>query len=654
MRLLYFTITLAVVLISSNGYSQSGNHQGFVNGEVLVQLKNNGDLDAFLNDYMTIDLKTKQIVSARFNIYLIEFDDTKATNASALRIIKSNKFIVNAQNNHYVTDRKLNELIPDDQYFDDQWSFKNTGQSGGLLNADIDATDAWGITTGGITAEGDTIVIVIVDSGSDLDHDDINFWKNNAEIPDNGIDDDDNGYIDDYDGWNALSHNDNITSGNHGTHVAGIAAAIGNNGIGVAGVNWGAKVLPVIGSSAVESIVVEALSYVYVIRETYDLTNGDQGAFIVANNNSFGVDQGQPEDYPIWEAMYDSLGKLGILSMGATANRNWDIDQVGDIPCSFATDFLISITNTTRFDELYTSAAWGDTTIDLAAPGTQIKSLYTNNSIGIKTGTSMAAPHVTGSVALLFAAADADFIDNYKTNPTVGALLMKRYILNGVDTLDDLKGKTVSGGRLNVFNSMNKLINAQVVVDKDFIFNEMLLNTNLNDLLTLSNNDSDSLKYSISLKNDPEWLSIDHYAGIIAGGESNELILYFDNSGLDTGYYETILTIDDINYFGKNITIGMQVYDDLSVESIISTIKVDVFPNPFAYKISFQIDGIGATKLEVFDQYGKLVYQKEIEVSTKGKLINVNTNNFAIGFYYYRIKTDMGTVNGKIIKTSSR
>lgn len=654
MRLLYFTITLALVLISSKSFSQSDNHQDYVNGEMLVQFKNSGDLDTFLNDYKTIGLKTKQIVSARFSIYLFEFDDTKATNASALRLIKSNKFIVNAQNNHYVTERDHDELIPDDQYFDDQWSFNNTGQSGGLLNADIDATDAWDITTGGLTADGDTIVIAIVDTGSDLDHDDISFWKNTAEIPNNGIDDDDNGYIDDYDGWNAFSHNDNITSGNHGTHVTGIAAAIGNNGIGVAGVNWGAKVLPIIGSSTTESVVVEALSYVYVVRETYDLTNGDQGAFIVANNNSFGVDHGQAEDYPIWEAMYDSLGKLGILSMGATANKNWDIDQVGDIPCSFTTDYLISVTNTTNLDILFTSAAWGDTTIDLGAPGTQIKSLYPNNSVGTKTGTSMATPHVTGSVALLYAAADAEFIQNYKSNPTKGAHLMKRYILNGVDTLGNLKGKTVTGGRLNVFNSMNKLINAQVVVDKSLIFNEMLLNTNFNDLLTLSNNDSDSLKYSISLNNDPEWLSIDHYEGIIGTGESNELNLYFDNSSLDTGYYETIMIIDDSNYYAKKIIIGMQVYDDLGVETINRTFKVDVFPNPFANRISFRIDVIGTTKLEIFDQYGKLVYQEDMDNSSRGKLINVNTNNFAIGFYYYRIKTDMGTVNGKIIKTSSR
>src|SRR5690606_9496705 len=144
--------------------------------------------------------------------------------------------------------------------------------------------------------------------------------KNTDETPNNGIDDDNNGYVDDYDGWNAYNSTGNIPSANHGTHVAGIAGAIGNNEIGISGVNWNVKTMPIAGSSGNEATVVEAYAYALEMRARYNETDGDEGAFIVVTNTSFGVDMGDPTNFPIWCSMYDELGEVGILSCAATAN----------------------------------------------------------------------------------------------------------------------------------------------------------------------------------------------------------------------------------------------------------------------------------------------------------------------------------------------
>ncbi len=651
MRTRIFFLVISLLFLFPEAFSQPDNIINYVRGDVLIQLKSGQNSELVLKRLRTKGYDVKQIVSQRFGIYLLGFDYLKQTNAGAIKTLKAEKAVINVQNNHFISLRETGETIPDDSYFPQQWSLRNTGQNSGTVGADIDATDAWDITTGGLSADGDTIVIAIIDSGSDIDHIDMDFWKNTDEIPDNGIDDDNNGYVDDYNGWNAFMHKDEIIDGNHGIHVSGIAAATGNNNYAITGINWGAKVLPVIGSSTNEAIVVEALSYVYTIRETYNLTNGEKGAFIVADNCSFGVDQGQPEDYPIWEAMYDSLGRIGVISVGATANHEWDIDELGDIPSSFTTDYLIAVTNTTNKDRLYPFAAWGDTTIDLGAPGTQIKSLFVNSSVGNKTGTSMAAPHVTGSVALLFAGADQEFIQNYKANPGDGALAIKHHILQGVDPIDDLTGKTVSDGRLNVFNSMNLLLDAPVLhVDKDSVLEELSVDTQSEVILNLSNSGTDSLGFSINFDNNPQWLSSDVDTGIIASGEAMDVILYFDNATLDTGYYQTIMTINGPDYIGKNLKVIMHVYDGLSISHNPEHVEVVVFPNPFNDYVSFVPDTFGETEVNVYDLSGKLVFKKTSNINSLNSNIVWRPDDIPQGIYFYSIKSPKGTASGKIIR----
>jgi len=467
-----FLLTFAVFLLSCEIlFAQKTDH---VPGDLIVMLKKGSDVNALLNHLSYFDGKKTQLsaagnLSAPLNIWLLHFDNTLIDENRMLGALQQDDDVKIVQFNHYAALRNT----PNDPDFGQQWNMLNIGQSGGTSGADIRAVSAWDLTTGGVTPGGDTIVVAIDDEGFDLSCQDIHFWKNFHEIPGNEIDDDGNGYIDDHDGWNALNNNGIMTSDplGHGTHVSGIAGAIGNNSVGVTGVNWNVEIMPVQGFSGTESIVVIGYSYIMEMRKLYNETNGAKGAFVVSANSSFGIDQGQPANYPIWCAMYDSMGQYGILNVAATANQNWNIDVLGDIPTACPSDYLISVTNTNESDLKYPQAAYGDTTIDLGAPGTDILSTIPGNSYTTKTGTSSASPHVTGAVALLYSLPCSQFVQDYRTDPAGTALRVKNFILSGVDSIGDLSVNypTVSGGRLNVYNSlllMAQYYNCNVGIDE--------------------------------------------------------------------------------------------------------------------------------------------------------------------------------------------
>ena len=277
-----------------------------------------------------------------------------------------------------------------------------------------------------------------------------NLWKNYGEIENNGIDDDGNGFIDDYHGWDTGSNSDAVgDGGGHGTPVAGIVGAVGNNGVGVAGVNWDVKLMIVQGGTGIESEVLEAYSYPLVARKAYNETDGEEGAFVVSTNASWGIDQGQPADAPLWCSFYDTLGVHGIISCGATANANFNIDIVGDLPTGCSSEYLISVTNMNDNDVKVTSAGFGATTIDLGAFGQGTFTTTLSNYGGFG-GTSGATPHVTGSVALLYSAPCPTLISIAKSDPLVAAQMVRDFILNEADPNPSLAGITVTGGRLNI------------------------------------------------------------------------------------------------------------------------------------------------------------------------------------------------------------
>ena len=451
-NLLFFCILFLFLGLATK--AQNNQITDHVEGELIVQLTKDGNVNDLLKSFpANYNLEIISQLSNPLAIWLISFDASTISENEMLQKVNAYRKTKAVQFNHYVQERVLEPNDP--SYVDGtQWDMNNTGQNGGIIDADIDAPEAWQLCTGGITAAGDTVVMAVVDGGFSTSHQDLSFWRNYGEIPGNGLDDDNNDYVDDINGWNVYNNNGNITSSQHGTHVSGTVAAIGNNGIGLAGVNWNGKVMAIQASSGTESVVVAGYAYAFKLRQMYNQTNGSKGAFVVSTNSSFGVNNGNPASYPIWCGMYDSLGAVGILSAGATANANYNIDVTGDMPTACENNHLITVTNTDRNDDKAGSAAYGLTTIDLGAPGSTIYSTTPNNNYANLSGTSMATPHVAGAVGLMISAACPNLLADYKNYPDSIALLFKQFMLDNVDTIASLQGKTVTNGRLNIHKSL--------------------------------------------------------------------------------------------------------------------------------------------------------------------------------------------------------
>lgn len=475
-------------------FSLSAQTVPYVAGELLVQMEEGISFDSWLRSWnhqhrQPETLRAMKQVSRPLNVWLLSYDETTNDVQYLLDEIRTDRQIRAAQLNHTVTLR----AVPDDAFFGQQWQYNNTGQSGGTVGADIDAVEAWDVTTGGTTLTGDTIVVAVLDNGIDVTHPDFqrNRWYNHAEIPDNGIDDDNNGYTDDYLGWSTVSNNDNISGGSHGTAVSGIVGADGDNGLGVTGINWYVKVMHIRNNfNSTEAKVIEAYSYPLEQRQRYNASGGAEGAFVVATNASWGVNEGQPEDSPIWCGFYDVLGAAGIINCGATANTDVDVDEVGDLPTTCPSDYLIAVTNTNHDDIKEIQAAYGALSIDLGAPGTGAYNITNGGNYAPFGGTSGATPLVTGTAALLYSLDCPTLSALTESDPAAAALLVKEAILAGVTSNASLAGITVTGGRLNVANSVQYLLSlcdgcipASSVQLIDFGVTDATINWNINDSL---------------------------------------------------------------------------------------------------------------------------------------------------------------------------
>jgi subtilisin family serine protease len=316
----------------------------------------------------------------------------------------------------------------DDADYAKLWGMNNEGQTGGKVDADIDAPEAWQLHTGRSQAEGAHITAVI-DTGVDYNHPDLkdNIWVNPGEIAGDGIDNDGNGVIDDVHGYNAYSDNGDPLDGyGHGSHCTGTIAGVGNNKLGVVGVNQHANIMAVKIFNDQGSTNAAA-----IIRGIQYATK--MGARITSN--SWG---GGAANEGIKQAFADSPA-LHIIAAG---NNGRDNDKFPAYPANYDLPNIVAVAATDHKDGLASFSEYGKTTVDLGAPGVDILSTVPGG-YDVYSGTSMATPHVAGAATLI-----ASYV------PDISNENLKAALLGGVDKIASLDGKTVTGGRLNAHKSL--------------------------------------------------------------------------------------------------------------------------------------------------------------------------------------------------------
>lgn len=332
------------------------------------------------------------------------------------------------------------QLFPNDPRFPEQWGYHNTGQTGGTVDADIDAPEAWRVTTG-----DPNVIVAVLDTGVDYNHPDLNanIWQNPGEIAGDGLDNDQNGIVDDVFGYDALNNDgDPIDDHGHGTHVAGTVAAVGNNGVGVTGVAWNAQILPVKildnMNAGTTVAAIAGLDYVTMMKSQF-------GVNIVVSNNSWG---GTAFSQALLVAVDASIN-AGTLFVAAAGNGGADgisddNDAVPFYPASYDLSEIVSVAATDDDDQLAGFSNFGIDSVDIAAPGVGILSTTMGGTYGLNQGTSMASPHVAGAAALLFSA-----------DPAASPQQVKNAMLTSVDPLANLEGVILTGGRLNIGAALN-------------------------------------------------------------------------------------------------------------------------------------------------------------------------------------------------------
>ncbi len=415
-------LSLVLILFATN----VAQAQDYVPNEVLVKFQKGVSFE--VQDIAIQSVQGRVIGLFRLDPDLLHLrvPETIGTDR-AISILLSNPRVHYAVRNniHYI-----NDTFPNDPKFDpQQWPLHNYGQDGGTPDADMDAPEAWDLFTG-----SPNIVVAVLDTGVDYNHEDLaaNIWANPGEIPGNGIDDDGNGYTDDIYGWDfAYDDSDPMDVHGHGTACSGIIGGVGNNGIGVSGINWNVSIMCVKvlndGGSGTTADIINGIDYAT-----------ENGAYLTSN--SYGC-------YFCYNAaMRDAIERAntaGKLFAAAAGNYGVNTDIYGHYPSSYDNENIISVTATNRNDnQVYN---FGPTTVDMAGYSPEITTTIPGNRYTETfNGTSAACPHVAGVAALTW---------GYEQGLT--HMEVKTRLMDTVRLVPSLTGLCVTGGNVNAFNALS-------------------------------------------------------------------------------------------------------------------------------------------------------------------------------------------------------
>jgi subtilisin family serine protease len=401
-------------------------------GEFLVRFKPGADrrLAAVPGARFSRALRSRKEEAGR--LHLVVFP-AGTDEAAALAGLRADPAVESADPNYL---RRL-QVDPNDTSFGTQWALKNTGQSGGVVGADISATAAWNTTTG-----ASTVVVGVMDTGVYLAHLDLaaNIWLNPGDSTVNTVDEDGNAYVDDINGWDFVSNdNDPRDEQGHGTHVAGTIGAVGNNDLGVSGVCWSVGIMALRAGDA-DGVFADADS---IEAFYYAAAKKTAGTNLVALNCSFG---GGGFSSSLFDAI-KACSDAGILISCAAGNESNDNDANPSYPASYDLAGIISVGSSTRSERPSSFSNYGASSVDLFAPGSEILSTYWSvaipNALATLSGTSMAAPHVAGAIALVRSVHGAETAQQTRS----------RILYNG-DYKAAYAGFCLTGRRLNVNASL--------------------------------------------------------------------------------------------------------------------------------------------------------------------------------------------------------
>jgi subtilisin family serine protease len=423
--------------IKNTNVDDAQNYE-FVPGEFIVKLTNNGEISSpsikVLNEKHQVNCIERVFKNSDNailnNIYIFSVPE----DADLISIVDDYSSCPDVE---YAEPNGIFYLfgIPNDENFCKQWALQNTGQNGGTFDADIDAPEAWDIGTG-----SSDVTIAIIDSGVDYTHPDLanNIWINEDEIPNNGVDDDNNGFIDDIRSWDFCNDdNDPLDDSGHGTHCAGIASAIGNNSIGIAGVCWNCKIMPVKGFDK------------NGVGWATDLAN----AIIYATDNGADVISMSWGNYNSTKIIHDAVDYAysnGVVLVAAAGNILIDISRKF-YPAAF--DNVIAVAATDKNDYKASFSNYGEW-VDVAAPGEEIYSTMPTYYVELNSapyflsmnydyldGTSMACPMVAGLAGLLLS-----------YNPNLTPDEVRNIIHDSTDWINT--DKYIGNGRINAYKAL--------------------------------------------------------------------------------------------------------------------------------------------------------------------------------------------------------